>query len=649
MSRNGNVNRLRNSLQASGTVRKSSGIRRFGPPSMENNVKKTRQDAGRETVPHELAMGDFVMERELSAQDRKRLQARQAQSIMRMTPWTLSLNVLISLLMWRVGLGELPELPLHLWTSANVLASLIMLTHWWLASRHCGSRTCAAGYVHVIRIQGMVFGLVWAALPFFFLPPATGDMRVLIAALTIAAFSLGTFRLAQVPTAAMYYIIFPTASLVWTAHDVMPGPVGHAFAFMSALYALALIFVVLMRYRDALRQTRYVAELNRRKNIISLLLHDFEQGASDWLWETDRQGRLVYTSKRLEELLGVRRQELHGRRLHEALQADVTAPEWEALLADLEGGRIIYGSTVPARVGGEERWFRMTARPLYDASGRLRGYRGVATDVTEQHRKEERLRREKEAAESESRAKSNFLALISHELRTPLNAMVGFSELLTREAAGPLNDEYREYSRHVLDGSRQLQRLINDILDYTRFERNKIRLQEQEVDLVELAEMALRQVAREERARGLRFELCYADDVVLRADLGRMKQILSNLLNNAVKFTPEGSVTVDIDRNAEGDVVIRVIDTGIGIPEDKLKTIFEPFTQVDAALSRRHDGIGLGLSIARSLVQLHGGRMWIENNPSGGVTAGFTIPADRVIEEAAGNDGQARREAVCAG
>jgi len=186
--------------------------------------------------------------------------------------------------------------------------------------------------------------------------------------------------------------------------------------------------------------------------------------------------------------------------------------------------------------------------------------------------------------------------------------MVGFSELLTREAAGPLNDEYREYSRHVLDGSRQLQRLINDILDYTRFERNKIRLQEQEVDLVELAEMALRQVAREKRARGLRFELRYADDVVLRADLGRMKQILSNLLNNAVKFTPEGSVTVDIDRNAEGDVVVRVIDTGIGIPEDKLKTIFEPFTQVDAALSRRHDGIGLGLSIARSpFRRRHGG------------------------------------------
>ena len=616
---------------------------------MESTTEKKKQDAGRENVPHDLAVGDFVMERELSAQDRKRLQARQAQSIMRMTPWTLSLNVLISLLMWRVGLGELPKLPLHLWTTANVLVSLVMLMHWWLASRHCGSRTCAAGYVRVIRIQGVIFGLIWAALPFFFLPPASGDMRVLIASLTIAAFSLGTFRLAQVPTAAVSYIAFPTASLTWTVLHVMSGPVGHAFAFMSAVYALALIFVVMMRYRDALRQTRYVAELNRRKNIISLLLHDFEQGASDWLWETDREGRLVYTSKRLEELLGKRREELHGRRLHEVLQADVTAPEWETLIADLKSGRIIYGSTVPARIDGRERWFRMTARPLYDASGRLRGHRGVATDVTEQHRKEERLRREKEAAESESRAKSNFLALISHELRTPLNAMVGFSELLAQEAAGPLNDEYREYSRHVLDGSRQLQRLINDILDYTRFERNKIRLQEQEVDLVELAEMALRQVAREERARGLTFELRYADDVVLRADLGRMKQILSNLLNNAVKFTPEGSVTVDIDRNARGDVVVRVIDTGIGIPEDKLKTIFEPFTQVDAALTRRHDGIGLGLSIARSLVRLHGGRMWIENNPSGGVTAGFTIPAERVVEETAGNDDGMHREAVCAG
>ncbi len=648
MRRNGGVNDFRGLLMAVRYLPAVSGICHFGPPHMKDNAEKTH-DSGVEKSPHELAVSDFVMERALSAQDRKRLQARQAQSIMRMTPWTLSLNVFISLVMWRVGRGELPELSLHLWTFANVLASLLMLIHWWLASRHCGSRTCAAGYVRMIRIQGLIFGLVWAALPFFFLPPASGDMRVLIAALTIAAFSLGTFRLAQVPTAAVSYIVFPTASLMWTALHEMPGHVGHAFAFMSALYAVALIFVVLMRYRDALRQTRYVAELNRRKNIISLLLHDFEQGASDWLWETDREGRLVYASKRLEELLGIRREELKGRRLPEILQAEATAPEWEALLADLGGGRIIHGRTVPARIDGDRRWFRMTARPLYDASGRLRGYRGVATDVTEQHRKEERLRREKEAAESESRAKSNFLALISHELRTPLNAMVGFSELLTSEAAGPLNDEYREYSRHVLDGSRQLQRLINDILDYTRFERNKIRLEEQEVDLVELAEMALRQAARQERARGLKFELRYADDVILRADMGRMKQILSNLLNNAVKFTPEGSVTVDIDRDAKGDVVVRVIDTGIGIPEDKLKTIFEPFTQVDAALSRRHDGIGLGLSIARSLVQLHGGRMWIENNPEGGVTAGFTIPAERVIDEIAGSDGGMRREAACAG
>ncbi len=628
-------------------------FRRFGFPGMDSTAErkeKGRQRAtGRENAPHDLVVGDLVMERELTAQDRKRLQARQAQSIMRMTPWTLSLNILISLLMWRVGLQELPAVPLHLWTGGNILVSLIMLGHWRLASRHCGSRTCAAGYVRVIRIQGVVFGLLWAALPWFFLPPASGDMRVLIASLTIAAFSLGTFRLAQVPSAAVFYILFPTVSLAWTILHVMPGPVGHAFAFMGAVYALALIFVVLMRYRDALRQTRYVAELNRRKNIISLLLHDFEQGASDWLWETDRDGRLVYTSRRLEELLGVRREDLRGRRLPDVLEADAAGPEWETFLSDLEGGRIIYGSTVPARIGGEERWFRMTARPLYDPSGRLRGYRGVATDVTEQHRKEERLRREKEAAESESRAKSNFLALISHELRTPLNAMVGFSELLAKEAAGPLNDEYREYSRHVLDGSRQLQRLINDILDYTRFERNKIRLEEQEVDLVELAEMALRQVAREERARGLQFQLRYAGDVVLRADLGRLKQVLSNLLNNAVKFTPEGSVTVDIDRTSGGDVVVRVIDTGIGIPEDRLDTIFEPFTQGDAALSRRHDGIGLGLSIARSLVRLHGGRMWIRNNPEGGVTAGFTIPASRVVEDGAGPRHGAPREAVCAG
>ncbi len=614
-----------------------------------NSIAEKTQMAETEIALHEPAMGDPVREHGPSARDKGRLQAWQVRSVMRMTSWMPGLNILLSLLVWQVGVEELPSLPLLVWTAGNVLASLATLIHRRLASRHRNFRSRAAGHVRMIRIEGMVFGLLWAALPFFFLPPAGGDLRVLLASLTVAAFSLGAFRLAQVPSAAAFHIVLPAVSLAWTALRVMPAPMGPAFALMSALHALGLIFVVLARYRDALRRIRDVAELHRRGSIIGLLLHDFERDAGNWLWETDRTGRLVHVSGHLGGLLGMRREDLHGRPLHAILEADATAPEWEALLSDLENGRVVHGSIVPARIRGQKRWFRMTARPLHDPSGRLRGYRGVATDVTEQQRKEERLRREKEAAESESRAKSNFLALVSHELRTPLNAMVGFSELLSREAAGPLNDAYREYSRHVLDGSRQLQRLINDILDYTRFERNKIRLEEQEVDLVELAEMALRQVAREERARGLRFELRHVDGVVLRADLARMKQILSNLLNNAVKFTPEGSVTVDIDRSREGDVVLRVIDTGIGIPEDKLKTVFEPFMQADAALSRRHDGIGLGLSIARSLVRLHGGRMWIRNNPDGGVTAGFTIPAERVIEDASGPGRPMLREAACAG
>ncbi len=596
-------------------------------------MSSTTTDRQGKPAFHDLATGEIAPHAALSRTDRHLLQARQAQSIMRMTPWTILLNMIVSvLLVTMVDVGAATT-ELRYWALVNGGLSLAILLHWRIAMRRCGSRKCAAAYVKVIHLQGLLLGMTWAALPLLAFGREPSDLRTLIGALTLGAFSLGAFRLAQVPLAAVSYIAFPSSALAVTALTTMDPPYGLYFALLSLFYGAALILVVIMRYRDALRHAAHLAELNRRKNIINLLLHDFEQGASDWLWETDAHGNLTYAPRRLEELLGKHRDDLKGYCLHTIFETDAQDEGWSDFYAAFHDGRIISGIVVPAMIDGERRWFRMTARPLYDAAGSLRGYRGVASDVTEQHRQQERLQREKEAAEDEARAKSNFLAVISHELRTPLNAMVGFSELMAHESAGPLDETYREYSEHILNGSRQLQRLINDILDYTRFERNKIKLVEQEVDIVELAETCLRQVARDDRARGLDLELRYADDIIVEADLGRLQQVLSNLLTNAVKFTQEGSVVVDIDRTADGDLVVSVIDTGPGIPQELLESLFEPFTQAENVLSRRHDGIGLGLSIARSLVRLHGGELTLENNEGPGATARFTLPAARIVDD----------------
>lgn len=579
---------------------------------------------------------------DIGRQERLALRMQQAHSIMRMTPWTVSLNAVVSLIVLMLGHDKLPSVPLHAWTAFNVLVSLLILAHWSIATRRCASRTCAAGYVRAIVVQGALLGLAWALAPLLFFGPATGDMRILISTLTIGAFSLGAYRLSQVPAAAALYVSLPALSLAWASLRYMEPAIGAASAVLLVVYALAVMLIAWMRYEDALKDIHNLEQIRRQRDIIRMLLNEFEENASDWLWETDARGRLLYATPRLEEFTGQSMEELKNRPLHRILGADGNEESWRKFYTRLELGRTVDGMVLPARIHGQRRWFSLMARPLFGDNGELAGFRGVAGDITAQVLHERQLRREKEEAQREARAKSEFLALISHELRTPLNAMVGFSELLEREAAGPLNDEYREYVRHISQGSRQLLRLINDILDYTRFERRKIKIMEEPVDIVELGELALRQAARDPRAKGLemRFE---APDAALfvRGDMGRLKQVIDNLLTNAVKFTEEGRVSLSIRREDTGGVRIEVADTGPGVPAAEREALFEPFRQAEGTLTRRHDGIGLGLPIARSLVRLHGGDLWLEEAPGGGCRAVFTLPPERVID-----DGENSRKAA---
>ncbi len=571
---------------------------------------------------------------DLDRQERQALRLQQAQSIMRMTPWTVSFNVVVSLVVLALGHDHLPSIPLHLWVGYNLSVSALILLHWFMISRRCGDRSCAEGYVRAIVVQGVLLAIAWALAPVLFYEPATGDMRILISSLTIGAFSLGAYRLSQVPVAAGIYVSLPALSLAWASFRHMEdAAIGAASAILLVAYALAVMLIAWMRYEDARRDIRNLEQIKRQRNIIRMLLNEFEENASDWLWETDAQGRLLHATPRLEDITGRSLDDLKGQPLHRILGVDRNEAGWRKFHVQLELGRMVNGMVLPARIHGETRWMSITGRPLFGSEGELLGFRGVAGDITAQVLHERQLRKEKEQAQQEARAKSEFLALVSHELRTPLNAMVGFSELLEKETAGPLGDEYREYVRHIAQGSRQLLRLINDILDYTRFERQKITLMDEVVDLVELAELAVRQAARDPRAQGLRVRLeAPAEDILVRGDMGRLKQVIDNLLTNAVKFTEAGSVTVSISRTEDGGVRVAVSDTGPGVPEAEREALFEPFRQAEGTLTRRHDGIGLGLPIARRLVRLHGGELWLEEATGGGCRAVFTLPSWRVID-----------------
>lgn len=246
----------------------------------------------------------------------------------------------------------------------------------------------------------------------------------------------------------------------------------------------------------------------------------------------------------------------------------------------------------------------------------------LAADVNRMSDELQRLYRELETA---SRHKSDFLATMSHELRTPLNAIIGFSEVLHEQMFGELNERQLGYVDDVLAAGRHLLSLINDVLDLAKIEAGKMELELSRVALPDLFRSAVSM--HSERAARERVELSLTtepDEITITADERRLRQVAFNLLSNAVKFTPAGG-RIDVSAKlADGEVQVAVADTGVGIAADDLETIFEEFEQ--ARDGKQADGTGLGLSLSRKLVELHGGRIWAESEPGHGSTFRFTLP-----------------------
>jgi signal transduction histidine kinase/Tfp pilus assembly protein PilF len=246
---------------------------------------------------------------------------------------------------------------------------------------------------------------------------------------------------------------------------------------------------------------------------------------------------------------------------------------------------------------------------------------------------EAHLRIAMEAAEQANRAKSHFLANMSHELRTPLNAIIGFSELMAHGAiAGP---KLREYASDINTSGQNLLAILNDILDMARIDAGTVVLADNEVVLGEIVARALEEIEPSASAKDIRFDDANRD-LCLRGDDKRLRQILVNLLSNAVKFTAaDGRIDIRIERAADGvDLVVR--DNGVGIPDDKLAIVMEPFGQAESAYARLHGGVGLGLPIVKSLVQMHGGRFTLSCDSENGTVARVHLPADRILATAMG-------------
>jgi PAS domain S-box-containing protein len=343
----------------------------------------------------------------------------------------------------------------------------------------------------------------------------------------------------------------------------------------------------------------------------------------------DMSGSVTAWNPAAERLFGYTRDEAVGRDIDDMVAARPDlyreAKERSAIAAGgREPGRVL---TQRTRKDGTLVDVDVVSAPVFVAGEQV-GYFAIYSDVSDLQARTRELAEKSAELEVASKHKSDFLANMSHELRTPLNAIVGFSQVLKEKLFGPVNEKQDEYLDDILSSADHLLELINDILDLSKVEAGQVELERGLFSLREALERGVVMVRERALKNGVALELELDPSIdLVEGDERRIRQVVFNLLSNAVKFTPSGG-RVDVSAAQEnGEVVVCVTDTGPGISHEDQARIFEEFQQARDTNGERPEGTGLGLALSKSLVELHGGRIWVESEPGKGSSFTFTLPA----------------------
>ena len=374
-----------------------------------------------------------------------------------------------------------------------------------------------------------------------------------------------------------------------------------------------------------------VHDISHRKNAEEALIRSEHTARSLLNATTDEavlvgnDGTIVACNETFARRFGRTVEEVTGAHIEKLMPRDLRSARQDKVLEVIRTGKSTQFSDQH-----QGNHFHHSIHPVFDSEGNVERLAIFSEDTTDQWRTLHELIAAKEMAEGASRAKTEFLTTMSHELRTPLNAIIGFSEMLEDELFGTLNQAQRRYVGHVLSSGRHLLHLINSILDLAKVESGKMELQRSEVNLKTVVNDSLLMIRDKSQKHDLTIDAEMDEEVnaePIYADETKLRQIMYNLLSNAVKFTPErGQVRTRVVME-DGDLVVSVSDSGIGLRAEDIERIFGAFEQLDSSLKRRHDGTGLGLALTRRFVELHGGRIWAESDGlNRGSTFTFTIP-----------------------
>ncbi|MBL7069824.1 MAG: PAS domain-containing protein [Candidatus Omnitrophica bacterium] len=364
------------------------------------------------------------------------------------------------------------------------------------------------------------------------------------------------------------------------------------------------------------------------------LFKNLMEAVPDVIYFKDKKGRLVMVNEAHAKGLGLKPEEIVGKTDFDFFPKDRAEKMSRDDLRVLNTGKPIIDKIERAtRADGVDNYVSTTKIPRYDIKGNIVGLVGITRDIT--HRiqlvqlRDEKKKIEKrlQMLEELNKMKSDFISVVSHELRTPLAIMKGAVELISDGTAGPVNDKQRKLLQKTKDSIRRLRGIIDELLDLSRIEGAKLKLQYSLIDLKKLLEESSEFFTRSARGKGITLEyLMPQGEVNIFIDPERVNQVISNLIQNAIKFTEEGG-RAKVELEIIGAKIrVGVIDTGAGIARENMEKLFEKFVQLDSSARVAKNGLGLGLSIAKELVEKHGGEIWVESKPGVGSRFYFTLP-----------------------